>query len=181
MFKFYLLITTFLIPLIISCAGIDVVRIGSDDTLEKASTGFRYYQPAPFLFIHSDGKGGLTSEIIFLPDTNEKMSIRPYAYFAFNETTISFDKGILTQAVADIDETAVASSGLEALGKILGSVAIAALNAPETTNEATVPTPYLFKIIIKGDDLDLVGGQAIGPDGNVMVIHTTIVRQENKK
>lgn len=89
------------------CAGINVVSIGSDAALDKSSKGFRYCQPAPFLFLYPDGKGGINSEIKFLPDSAQKMSIEPYAKLASIDFTFEFDAGLLKQASATADETVV--------------------------------------------------------------------------
>jgi hypothetical protein len=160
-----------------ACAGLDVkpIRNGAED---ESARGFRYYQPAPFLLIYSDGKGGLISQIKFLPDTTEKMSVQPYAIFATNESTLQFDVGILTQAAVTADETVVPAAGLDALAKALGAAYKAALNAPEATGEAMVPVPYLFKIVVVGDKIILMGGEAKGLDGqNKATIHATIPKE----
>jgi hypothetical protein len=174
----YLSIAIILAGALSACAGIDVkpIRTQADD---KCARGFRYYQPAPFLLVYSDGKGGLISQIKFLPDTTEKMSVRPYAYFASNDGTLEFDAGMLKQASVAVDETIVPVAALDALAKALGAAAAAALNAPQATNEATVPVPYLFKIVVKGDKIELNGGPkqgaALGPDGETQIlIHATI-------
>lgn len=166
-----------------ACAGLDVKPIGTDAKLDKDARGFRYYQPAPFLFIYSDGKGGIVSQIKFLPDTTQKMSAQPYAYLSSNESTLQFDAGILTVASVVVDETVVPSAALDSLAKTLGAAAKAALNAPQATQEAIVPVPYLFKIVLNGDNIELRGGAmngaALTPDGKEkMVIRATIVKRE---
>ena len=166
-----------------ACAGLNVTPIGTSAELDKTAHGFRYYQPAPFLFVHSDGKGGLTSQIKFLPDTTQKMSVQPYAYLASNESTLQFDAGMLTQAAAVVDETVVPAAALDSLAKVLSAAAKAAMNVPEATNDATVPVPYLFKIVIKGNVIELRGGPmngaALTPDGKAkMVIRATIAKKE---
>lgn len=165
-----------------ACAGLDVKPINSEAD-NNVARGFRYYQPAPFLFVYSDGKGGIISKIIYLPDTTQKMSIKPYAYLASNESTLQFDTGMLTQAAAVVDETVVPTAALDSLAKVLGTVAKAALNAPESIQEATVPIPYLFKIIIKGDNIELRGGPmsgaALDKDSKTkMIIRATIAKKE---
>lgn len=168
---------------IMGCAGLCVNTIGSDQKADKKAEGFRYYQPAPFLFIYSDGKGGLTSQIKYLPDTTQKMSAEPYAYLATIETTLQFDAGMLTQASAVADETAVPVAALDSLAKVLGTAAKAAiaLNMPTEINEKTVPVPYLFKIIVKGNTVELnggpTGGAAMSQDKKKIIIKVTIAKQ----
>ena len=130
-----------------SCAGIDAKMVSPS----AESDGFRYYETAPFLFIHSDGKGGLTSEIVWLPDTTQLMSIKPYAWLASNNVALTFLNGTLTEASSQGDETAVLGAGLDAIAKVLGVAA-----AADLTQQA--PPPYLFKIVIKGDNISLIGG-----------------------
>jgi hypothetical protein len=164
--------------LVSGCAGLDVTPVLSDKD-EASARGFRYYQPAPFLLVYSDGKGGLISQIKFLPDTSRKMSVQPYAYLSSNESTLQFDAGMLTQAAAVVDETVVPTAALDALAKALGAAAKAALNAPTAPNEAAVPVPYLFKIVVVGDKVYLKGGPvngaALDPSGTAqMVIRATL-------
>jgi hypothetical protein len=162
-----------------ACAGLNVTPIGTSKELDEAAHGFRYYQPAPYLFVYSDGKGGLVSQIKYLPDTTQKMSVQPYAYLASNESTLQFDAGMLTQAAAVVDETVVPAAALDSLAKVLAAAAKAAMNVPEAANETKVPVPYLFKIVVKGNLIELKGGPmngaALTQDGKEkMVIHATI-------
>src|SRR5262249_22728653 len=108
-----------------NCAGFDIktIRLPAD---EASARGFRYYESAPFLFVHSDGKSGLTGEIVFLPDTTRQRSIRPYATWASNDATLMFTNGVLTQAKEDVDQTQVAAAALDGLTKVLST---AGLNA----------------------------------------------------
>ena len=176
----HLTILPLLVCVLGGCAGLTVTPIGEGkgENSETDARGFRYYQPAPFLLVYSDGKGGLVSQITFLPDTTKKMSVRPYAYLASNESTLQFDAGMLTQAAAVVDATIIPSAALDTLAKALGVAAKAALNAPEATNETTVPVPYLFKIVITGNQIQLkggpAGGAALAPDNKKIVIKATI-------
>src|ERR1700734_920035 len=88
------------------CAGLDVVPV-PNDSVDAAARGYRFYQQAPFLFVRSDGKGGLSRDIVYLPDTNQKMSAQPYAYLASINATLSFSNGSLTEASAVGDETVI--------------------------------------------------------------------------
>lgn len=176
-----ILIAVLLAGALSACAGLNVTPIGTSTELDKAAQGFRYYQPAPYLFVYSDGKGGLISQIKYLPDTTQKMSVQPYAYLASNESTLQFDGGMLTQAAAVVDETVVPTAALDSLAKVLAAAAKAAMNVPEATNEASVPVPYLFKIVIKGNVIELKGGPMNGAaltstGKEKMVIRATIAK-----
>lgn len=156
------------------CAGLSVGPVVSDD---KAK-GYRFYQPAPFLFVRSDGKGGLTSEIIYLPDTTQKMSVRPYAVLASNNATLSFSNGILTEAAAVVDETVVPVAIVDALSK--AAAAAIAADLPQNP-QATAPVPYLFKITVHSGSITLSGGPALGPDpGKKAVINVTVSTSSGK-
>lgn len=136
------------LTIVAGCAGIDAWPEKTNDL------GVRYYTQAPFLLVHTDGKGGLTSELIWLPDTTKVMTIRPYTYLAKNEGALKFDEGVLTSAKSVADETAIPNAILGALK----TAAIAALNAPTASD--TVPSPRLFKILINGDTISLIGNEA---------------------
>jgi len=140
------------------CAGMTF----SSDQITKDLHGVRYYQTAPFLFVRSDGKGGLTSEIVYLPDTTEVMSVRPYAFMATNDAALTFTNGVLTEASATVDETVVPNAFVDALGKVATAAMAADLPAGA---DASVPPPYLFKITVDGQKITLEGGAAIGTKG----------------
>jgi|KBSSwiStaDraftv2_1062776.scaffolds.fasta_scaffold401712_2 hypothetical protein len=163
------------------CAGLDVTTLGADAAADRAARGFRYYQSAPFLFVVSDGKGGVNASIRFLPDTTQKMSIRPYAFASSNEATLTFDGGVLTRAATEVDETAVASAALDALAKALAAAARASLAAAEFDADPTAPVPYLFRIVQKDDAIELRGGPlqgaALDPSRTrKMVIRVTLAK-----
>lgn len=151
-----------LLACLAGCAGFDAHVVNEN----KSVDGFPYYEVAPFLFVYSDGKGGLKSEIKFLPDTTRMRSIRPYAVLSSNESTLVFSKGTLTQAKETVDETAVASAGISALSKFLVT-ALPALNAiveQKTRKGVTAPPPYLFKIVVDGERIGLYGGPPTGDE-----------------
>ena len=139
------------------CAGLDVgpEKVAGDE-------GIRYYQTAPFLFVRSDGKGGLSSEIVYLPDTTLTMSVRPYAYLATNDATLTFSNGTLNQAKVVGDETVVPSAIVDAIGKAATAfVGADQIGGASGASTAQVPVPYLFKIVVEKDKVSLVGGPAM--------------------
>src|SRR5687767_5295823 len=76
---------------LVGCAG-TTVRDVSDQTpdtteneADQDARGIRYYERAPFILVHSDGKGGLVSELLFIEDTTRKRAIRPYAVLSQNK------------------------------------------------------------------------------------------------
>jgi hypothetical protein len=140
------------------CAGISAKSV--PDPAKDTTGGFRYYEGAPFLLLYTDGKAGLTSKVLYLPDTTRLRSIEPYSYLANNTTTLKFDHGRLTSAKVVADETAIPTAIISGLEKI-------ALEAAKAANagEEGIPGPYLFRLVKEGTDWKLAGGQAIGMDG----------------
>lgn len=161
------------------CAGVAVTSLGSTAEADSRARGFRYWQPAPFLFVRADGQGGLLGEIKWLPDTTQKMSARPYAFLASNEAKLDFSDGILTSATIKADETAVINASLTALGKVLTASAKGAADSPEGSPER-VPVPHVYKIVIEGNTITLLGGPALGPDRKRAVIRATVPAEGGK-
>lgn len=158
---------------LVGCAGIDVgpVDITNNESRAK-SKGIRYYESSPFLLIHTDNAGGLTSKIIYLPDTTKLMSIRPYSYFASNNTTLKFEQGLLTQAKAVVDETIIPTAVISSLETVAKGI-IEAANAPTDANQYTVPAPYLFRINLDNGKWELNGGQGVDQSGMVAKIRVS--------
>ena len=130
------------------CAGTIVQPIrygdsaGAPGIADDAAGGIRYYETAPFLLVYSDGKGGLQSQILYLPDRTRMRSIDPYAYFASNEATLVFDHGILTQGKTVVDETLVPKAIVGVLEKAATAALAGALN--EAGGDAPPDRPHLF-------------------------------------
>jgi hypothetical protein len=149
-----------LLLLLTGCAGITHRAIESDAQDAKAR-GFRYYDSSPYLLVQTDNQGGLTSELVYLPDRTKKRSARPYAYLASNATTLTFQKGVLTDSVSDTDGTAIPTAIIKALESAAASAAkFLAFDKPKTE---TAPNVYLFKVVKKGNQWGLEGTEAKGP------------------
>ena len=145
------------------CAGTSFRPVSAKG--DAKDTGIRYYESAPFLLVYSNGRGGITSEIKFLPDVTNKRSVDPFAVLAQNDTTLTFADGTLTQSKTVVDETGVPKAIVTALEKV-ASAAIAAANAPgDEPTEADFPLPRLYKIVITAEQVSLEGGKVIGADG----------------
>jgi hypothetical protein len=146
---------------------------GAGNPDEKAD-GIRYYESAPFLLVYSDGKGGLQSQILFLPDLARKRSIDPYAYLASNNSTLVFQNGMLTQAKSIVDETIVPKAVIGALEKVATGLLAGALNDAGAQPPTQLPPPQLFRILFTKTGAKLVGGPGTGPDGQPRMIDVTI-------
>ena len=143
----------------LGCAGISVHPVSDD----SAARGIRYYEPAPFLLVHSDGKGGLTSSVVILPDLSRKMSARPYAVLARNDATLQFQNGMLSSSKSVADETVIPKAVVSALEKVAIAAAKAAFKTEGEEDEGVkVPPPQLFKIVIEKDRVKLLGGPGNG-------------------
>lgn len=152
--------------LLAACAGLDAVNVHSIDSkgaeLDNSGAavmGFRYYDTAPFLFVHSDGKGGVTGEVVWLPDMSVKRSIRPYAYLSSNDATIKFTNGTLSEASANVDETVIPDAIVKALTSIAqAGIVTAEARADQGKCPKLTSPPYLYRISIQGDTISLSGG-----------------------
>jgi len=145
-----------LFVLLTGCAGMHSRPLLSCED-DAHSRGFRYYEASPYLLVQTDNDGGLKSQIIFLPDETKKQSIRPFSFMASITITLDFDRGILSHGVHDVDETVVPAALVSALEK--AAAAVIGANTATDKKQRTVPAPYLFKILIKGNQVELAGGQ----------------------
>ena len=116
--------------------------------------GIRYYQASPYLFVHSDGRGGIVSEIIYLPDQTKKMVAKPFNLFAKVESTLEFNNGILKSSKDTLTADAVPKAIIEAVQKVAPLLAMARAEIPEEE----VPAPYLYKIVVTADAVQFYGG-----------------------
>lgn len=159
--------------LLAGCAG-TTVRPAGTTALDDKVNGIRYYESAPFLLVYTDGKGGVISELKFLPDVTTKRSVDPFAVLAQNETTLTFTNGVLSQSKTVVDETTVPKAVVSALEKV-ATAAMSAADAPEGFRQADLPLPRLYKIVISGDDISLEGGEAFTTNGkSLATINATI-------
>lgn len=107
--------------------------------------------------VYTDNDGSLKSDIYRLPDRNRLMSVRPWAFMASNETSLTFKDGVLDSGATTLDTTKVPAAVIDAV-KQLAMEAVKAGNIPGTggNGEAYLPSPILFKIMVAGDEISLV-------------------------
>lgn len=141
--------TSALVLILSACAGV-TVQNATNQADDKKAKGFRYYQAKPFLFVHADGKGSLSSEVVWLPDPAKIMSIRPYAVMASNSTTLKFTNGTLDEASVTVDETVVPTAILSAIASANVFKFIDSTQSP-LPGTGDVPSPYLFRILYDKD------------------------------
>jgi hypothetical protein len=158
--------------LLAGCAG-----FSAQPDIDSAN-GIRYYAPASYLLVYSDGKGNLQSQILVMPDLDRKMVIDLKAVGAKNNSTLTFQNGILTGSKFVVDTTALPGALIDTI-KTLGTTAIAsAFNAPEdTATIRKIPSPYLFKIVVDRDGTRLVGKQGVGPNNEPLIVMVRVTKE----
>lgn len=167
-----------------SCAGTETTTIrlyGSGDPKAEdiAADGIRYYEHVPYLLVYSDGKGGLKSQMLYLPDTTKKKVVRPYVWMANNNLVLTFDKGVLTESVDTIDETIVPKAAIDAAATAL----IAAADAGKAAGEKdAIPPPALYRIWVNTDGgVELIGGYGLDVTGTFREnLHITVSQPPEK-
>jgi hypothetical protein len=158
------------------CAGYSAAPIYDVESDEKAD-GVRYYEPALYLLVYSDGRGNLTSQILTMPDTSKKMVVNLHAFAAKNNSTLTFNNGILTSSKMELDSTAIPSKIINTI-QTLGTAAISsAFNSPQAGSTRTIPAPYLFKIVVDNNGTRLVGGQGVGADNKPITVQVSVTKE----
>ncbi len=135
-----------------SCTGVSYKTVTNDDTAD----GFRYYDSSPYLLVQTDNKGGLTSDLKYLPDPTKKRSVRPWQFLSKNEAAFTFDNGILTSSEAVQDSTVIPKAVIGALEQM----AKAAIKlSPYDQAAPAGPRVYLFKIVKENGKWCLLGAE----------------------
>jgi hypothetical protein len=159
-----------LCALFFGCAGntVKTLPYQADRTAAKTADakvdGIRYYEEAPFILVYSDSKGGLHTELLFLPDTTRTKVIDPYAWVANNKTVLTFNHGVLTTSSEVLDDTVVPKAIVEAAKTAL--IAAADLPKADEANDE-VPPPALYRLWVNDDgSAELIGGYGTDPAGH---------------
>jgi hypothetical protein len=132
------------------CAGVTYDAIVSEEADIKAK-GLRFYDSSPYLLVQTDNQGALKAELTYLPDLTKKRQATPYSFLSTNNTTLDFQKGVVTTTVSDVDTTVVPVAVVTALKNIgVEAVKGAFFDDSDPTKETPpdrVPRVYLFKIV----------------------------------
>ncbi|WP_397380467.1 hypothetical protein [Prosthecobacter sp.] len=138
--------------LLSACAGLSGRSLTEEQ--DWSATGFRYYDSSPYLLVYTDNKGGLNSELKYMPDLTKKRQVKPYQFLASVEGSLTFEDGILTGAESNGDGTAVPKAVISALEKAAkAAIALDAKLAPEAKDaDDLAPRVYLFKIVKEVND-----------------------------
>lgn len=124
---------------------------------DDKDTGIRYMATSPYLIAYSDGKGGMISQIYYLPDPAKKMSATPKTKLADVDMTMTFDRGVLTQTTETMDATAVPTAIAKAVEAFAPKL-LALLNEAQKEQEHSLPAPYVYKIIVSANTVQFRGG-----------------------
>jgi hypothetical protein len=160
-----------------SCGPTDVA-MKANRKADNAATGIRYYQSSPYLLVFSDGKNGLSWQILYLPDQTKKMSAVPRSDWSKLDATLKFENGVLTDSNAIGEAAAVPKAIIAAAEQVVASLAgIAAkggavpgvIKDPQA-EEMPVPPPLLYKIVVRGNSIQFLGGKT-----DVDAIYVTLV------
>jgi hypothetical protein len=140
------------------CAGVDYRK-----ATEAKTNGLRYYRPASYLLVKPDYEAKKAQVVLFHgPDTSTPYAASPYSWFAANNASLEFDKGMLTNVHSAADGTALPKSLIEAavaVGKetldaaaqaaaLAAAAGAAARVAP--ADEAAPPPIFLFMATAEG-------------------------------
>jgi hypothetical protein len=124
------------------------------------SAGIRYYESAPYVLVYSDGKGGLKWQILYLPDQSRVMTVTPEVRGGKTQMTLYFQNGVLGTSSTSGDSTtipnAIIAAAQAAVPFLLAAVA-------EGQKQPGFPPPYLYKVVVNGDDVTFIGGHGDTP------------------
>ena len=142
-----------IIALCLLAAGCSATVTHEQATAESGS-GIRYYDSAPYLLIYSDGRGGLKWQIRYLPDQSHIMMATPSIVGGRTEMTLNFQNGVLATASTVGDTTELPKAIIAAVQSALPLLA-----AAEGPAQKGFPAPYLYKLVIRDNELTFIGGQ----------------------
>lgn len=140
-----------------------VAAVKAANAAADTGTGIRYLRASPYLLVNANGQGGLDWKILYIADPARKMSVEPYVRGASLDLTLTFRDGVLIGTSEKADATAVPKAILDAVEKILPSLAAAALEDTGAPKTVEVPAPHLFKIIVRGDTIEFRGDKGDAP------------------
>lgn len=135
-------------------------QLTEDQDNAPESVGIRYYESSLYLLVYSNGKGGLETKILELPDPSKLTMATPTSRLAKLDTTLDFQNGYLGNAIHEGDSTVIPTAVAEAVKAVLPSL-VGVLEAPEGGPEEVfqAPAPYLFKIHVENGIVRFVGAK----------------------
>jgi hypothetical protein len=168
------------VSLLSACAGTTYTTAASGG--EDDAEGIRYYDSAPFLLVYSDGKGGLKTELIYLPDTTQTRVVRPYAWFSKNDAKYIFDNGVLTTALSEVDETVVPKAIVSAAKQVVAAQYSSADAGGAVSATQKIPPPALFRIFVDPNgNVRLRGSYGQDANGQYQDINITVLPKDQEE
>src|SRR5262245_18767231 len=120
------IVTMIVIALMVqSCA-----RVIHESETSK-SKGIRYYNPSAYLLVYPNGKGGLTTQLLYIADPFKKMSMKPVAFMAKTKLTDEFEKGVYKKGNDEMDATGFPKAIVDAVKTLAPAIADAVMNDPK--------------------------------------------------
>jgi len=121
----------------------------------SAGDGIRYYENSPYVVAYSNGQGGLNWQLMYLPDQTRLMVAKPSIIGGRTEMTLYFHNGVLAGSSAVGDSTALPKAVIAAVQSAIPILSKTLAKPPPHE----FPPPYIFKVVVKGDDVSLVSAQ----------------------
>lgn len=138
--------------LLVGCASVSYQPVV--DANAKSSGGIPYFDSSPYLLMQKDTNDAWNAQLIYLPDEKKKSEINIWTLLSVNNTSFSFTNGILTDASAELDSSAVPAAFVQA-----AATAAAGLLKLSEGKEQGLGV-QLFKIVKSKDTWGLVGAGA---------------------
>lgn len=113
--------------------------------------GIPYYGGSHYLLVHSDGKGNVSGQILYLMDPEKKMVAKPESWLASLTSSLTFSGGVLTKSKQMSDTTSAPGAILAAAEELLVASAMTDLEVPQAPPTREVPAPSLYKILVQDD------------------------------
>ncbi len=137
--------------------------------------GFRFYQSSPYLLVHTNGKGGIVTQILYIADPAKLVSAKPKNFLSKTSMTLELENGVLNTSKTDVDATIVPSAIIKAAQSV-ASTFLAGANDPQKGNaERSMPSPQLYKIVVKGSTVSFIGSE------NKTEIKVDLLQQDAEK
>lgn len=129
------------------------------DPKDDNSDGFRFYQSSPYLLVYTNGKGGITTQILYIADPAKLVSAKPKNFLSKSDLSMEFENGVLTKSKSDIDATIVPSTIIKAAQSVATTFLAGANDPKKSITERNMPAPQLYKIVVNGSTVSFIGSE----------------------
>jgi len=140
------------------CTSVAPVPVPRANPFPDEPGGIPYYDGSYYLLIYADGHGNLKWSLEYIFDPAKKMIYKASATLASLETSLKFNYGLLSESTTTADSTAVPTAILGAFKTVLSAGVMNDL----TSGATKVPTPRIYKVLIHGDQVELLGADDQG-------------------